>query len=67
MTETERRRERLRKLRILAGRTPGQTLTKEQWLELGYGPDGAQLRNLTDDPIGATPRPRPANPEGPTT
>lgn len=58
MTDEERRKERLRQLQILAGRTPGQTLTKEQFEELGYGLDGAQPRALTDDPIGTKPRPK---------
>jgi len=59
MTDEERRKERLRKLRILAGRTPGQTLTKEQYVELGYDVGGPQPGHLTDDPIGAYPHPRP--------
>jgi hypothetical protein len=42
-----------------ARRVPGHALTREQWLELGYGEDGEQERPLTDDPIGTYKHPRP--------
>ncbi len=42
-----------------ARRVPGQALTKADWEELGYGPEGEQERPLTDDPIGTYKHPRP--------
>lgn len=41
---------------------PGQAITKDTWEALGYGPDGKRRRNLTDDPMGYKPRPRPETP-----
>jgi hypothetical protein len=68
VTLTEaRRRWLVQRLRILAGRAPGQAITKETWDALGYGADGHQQRPLTQDAIGAHPHPRPTNNEGPQT
>lgn len=66
MNEAERR-ERIRRLRALAGRTPGQAITKETWAALGFDEDGEQARPLTQDPIGAHPHPRPNPTEGSAT
>ena len=50
------------KERLFAGRVPGQAVTYEEWLALGYGPDGKQTRPFTDEPMGWKPRPRPETP-----
>ena len=41
---------------------PGQAITKETYELLGYGTAGPRKRNLTDDPMGYKPRPRPESP-----
>jgi hypothetical protein len=42
--------ERIRQQVIV--RTPGQAVTREQYLAMGYGIGGRQGRNFTDSPIG---------------
>lgn len=41
---------------------PGQAITKETYEQMGYGIAGNRTRNLTDDPMGYKPRPRPETP-----
>ena len=50
------------KERLFAGRVPGQAVTYEEWLALGYGPDGEQPRAFTDQWVVDQPRPRPESP-----
>jgi len=56
--ELERRRIR----RAIADVVPGQAITKETFEMLGYGTAGPRTRNLTDEPMGFKPRPRPETP-----
>jgi hypothetical protein len=46
---------------VITDPVSNEAITLEQWLALGYGADGHKTRNLTDDPIGAHPHPKPGS------
>lgn len=44
---------------VITDPNSNESITLEQWLALGYGANGSKTRNLTDDPIGVHPHPKP--------
>jgi hypothetical protein len=46
---------------VITDPNTNESITLEQWLALGYGPDGHKTRNLTDDPIGLHPHAKPGS------